>query len=334
MEKFFEYGKIALKVIVILFALAGLYQGFLALQYKMVRNKVLGIEAQRTYDPDLLYYTEGGEPLVLVKPGNSRTIFFMEGFRTQSPAGMYREWFEKIHKEQNVNIIVPVYGLQSSPFDLRNRDWHYQEDMRTVLQIYNAYTATLPASHRIVTVSQSFGTLPHATILGKANRAPNKAFFLSPLNTGMEFKASGAVVYWLSKQTSWLRHIVLFSFAAPAPGRASVWDIVNKETNLRMAARNDINPEDSSEYGYRSELTAQYLENTLLPQIGKKNITVVWGDSDLYFGQYGFTNFAKKLEESGNTVSTLTLKNSGHMVLLDNGAEKLKETLVDAIRSP
>lgn len=78
--------------IVLVLALIGLYQVFMYWQYGSVEKKVEAIEAQRDYDPDFKYFLDGGEPLFLVKPENKTTLFFMEGFRTQAPAGMYREW--------------------------------------------------------------------------------------------------------------------------------------------------------------------------------------------------------------------------------------------------
>lgn len=321
------------KIFILIFFLIGLYQGFIFLQYEFFKDKITEIESKRNYDKDLWYYEDGGEPLILVNSSYEKTIFFMEGFRTQSPAGMYEDWFKEIHKNNKVNIIVPVYGLQSSPFNFRNRDWSFREDLRTVTQIYNAYVSTLPKNHKIVTVSQSFGTLPHAGILSKAKRKPDYSIFLSPLNTGMEFKAAGPVIYWFSKQTWWLRKVLLFSMTAPAPNRASVWDIVNKEKNLKMAKRDDTNPEDSSELGYQSEVAAKWMEQNLIPQIQNKNILVVWGDSDLYFSQNGYNEFAEKLKSYNNNVETLTLKNSGHMVLLDNGEKQLKEKIIDIVEN-
>lgn len=316
----------------LLFFLIGLYQAFMFLQFKMVQGKVEEIESKRNYDKDFWYYEDGGQPLILTNEKFNKTIFFMEGFRTQSPAGMYEDWFKKIHKEYRVNIIVPVYGLQSSPFHYRNRDWSFREDLRTVTQIYDSYTSILPKKHKVYTISQSFGTLPHSAILAKSKRKPDYSIYLSPLNTGMEFKAAGPVIYWLSKQTWWLRRIALFSFAAPAPGRASVWDIVNKEKNLKMAARGDVNPEDSSELGYQSEVAAKWMEDNLIPLIQNRKILVVWGDSDLYFSQKGYNDFSDKIKSYGNNVDTLTLEKSGHMVLLDNGEDILKSKIIEIIK--
>jgi hypothetical protein len=55
---------------------------------------------------------------------------------------------------------------------------------------------------------------------------------------------------------------------------------------------------------------------------------LIWGDSDLFFSQSGFINLANKLEESGNRVTTLALKDTGHMVLLVNGEEQTKKIIL------
>lgn len=323
---------VLVKVIIVVFAVMGAYKTFIDIQFSSTKRRVEAIESKRNYDPDLLYYKDGGEPLVLVNPEYKTTLFFMEGFRTQSPAGMYESYFRELFTKYKVNVIVPIYGIQSSPFSYRNRDWRFQEDMRLVLQVYTAYTAALPSDHWVVTCSQSFGTLPHAAIGAFAKRKPDAMIFLSPHNTGLDFKASGPFVHWLSKQTSWLQYVVLFSMATPAPGRASVWDIVNTEKNLAMAARNDTNPEDASRYGYINEKVAAYIETRLLPKLNGMNCTVICGDSDLYFSQSGFDHFAEILRNAGATVSFTRIPNSGHMVLLDNGEETVKAIIASVLR--
>ncbi|MGL4368632.1 MAG: hypothetical protein ACRCUT_03025, partial [Spirochaetota bacterium] len=250
---------------------------------------------------------------------------------TQNPAGMYLPWLKEIHKKYHVNIFVPVYGLQSSPFALRYREWHCEEDMRTVLQAYDAYTALLPEGHSVITMSQSFGTLPHSAILLKAKRSPDEAIFLSPLNGGMEYRAAGELVYWLSTQVSWLKYIIPFTTPSPSPNRVSVWDIVNEESNLSMAKRFPINPEDSAEQGDQTVKISKMMEQNILPRIRGKKITVINGDSDLYFSQKGFSRFAGVLAGSGNSVNHIVLKNSGHMVLFDNGQAVVKEKIASII---
>lgn len=317
-------------VVMAVLALQGLYTRFLAFQFHSMEGKVTAIESRRTYDKDLRYNMNGGQPVFLVKPEHTVTVFFMEGFRTQNPAGMYRDYLAELHEKNKVNVVVPVYGLQSSPFTLRNREWHHVEDMRTVLQIYDAYTAMLPPEHRVITMSQSFGTLPNVTILSKARRKPTLTIMQSPLNTGMEYKAGGELIYWFSKQTSWLQHVLLFSETQPAPGRETVWDIVDPQRNRQVFAQNDINPEDSSVFGYKVEQAAAYLERELVPQVTGMKVFMVWGDQDLYFSQEGYASFARQLSVN-NTVKTLVLEKSGHMVLLDAGQDRLKSIYAELL---
>jgi len=148
----------------------------------------------------------------------------------------------------------------------------------------------------------------------------------------MEYRAAGPIVYWLSKQTSWLRYVFLFTKPSAAPNRKSVWDIVNDEKNLFYAKNFPINPEDSSELGYKSEKAAIFMEKNILPFIKDLNIFVSWGDQDLYFSQKGFENFVKILSNK-NKVESLKLENSGHMVLIDNGEKILKGRLLHYILS-
>lgn len=321
-----------IKSMIIILALTAIYKGFTAFQYNSYKKNAESIEAGWKFDPDLMYNLDGGEPLFLVKPENKVSMIFMEGFRTQNPAGMYMEWLKELHIKHSVNIIVPVYGLQSSPFKLRYREWYPQEDLRTVLQVYEAYTSLLSKNHRVVTVSQSFGTYPHAGILARASRKPDAAVFLSPLNTQMEYRAAGDFVFWLSKQMNWLQYIVTFTKPAPSPNRVSVWDIVNPEKNRKMAERFPINPEDKAHHGVQVMETAGLMEKKLFPQIKGNTILIVNGDSDLYFAQKGFADTAALLKESGNSVDHLVLKNSGHMVLVDNGEDQLKNLILKIIK--
>lgn len=320
-------------IILLVLALIGAYRVFLWAQYASKEHAIAPAERGK-FDRDLLYRSQGGAPLVLVDPAYTRTLFFIEGFRAQMPAGMYADWLRDLHRATRTNIIVPVYGLQSSPFAMRNRQWFFQEDMRTVLQIYDAYTALLPAGHRVVTCSMSFGTLPHLTIAAHAKHPPDAIVLLSPLNTGMEYKVMGKLVYWLSKQTAWLQHVLLFSTVTAPPNRASVWDIVNRQENLRIAAQFPVNPEDNVRLGHQVEQAAAWMERELVPQVKGRDITVVWGDSDLFFSQAGFRTLAVRLHTAGNRVQTVTVRNSGHMVLMDNGAAQVKALITRRLEAP
>ncbi len=52
-------------------------------------------------------------------------------------------------------------------------------------------------------------------------------------NSGLDYQAAGPLIHWLSKQTSWLQYIILFTPLSAPPNRASVWDIVNREKTSR-----------------------------------------------------------------------------------------------------
>ncbi len=323
--------KISGCVLIVVLALIGFYETVMYLQYLSIKSYTEGKEAGREYEPELLYNMKGGQPLFLVNPAYEQTLFFFEGFRALSPAGMYEEWFREIHREHKINIIVPVYGLQSFPFAQRDRgdEWHYQEDMRTGIQIYDAYTSLLPEDHRIVTGSMSFGTLLNLAVCAKGNRVPDQVILMSPLNSGLDFRAAGELVHWLSKQMSWLRYIIPYSRAGTPPGRATPWDIVNDEINIEVAEKFYMSHEDSSQYGYQNEIISAWMEERLVPLISEQNITFIWGDSDLYFSQEGFHNLAAVLEEAGNTVSVNIMQNSGHMVLLDNDRDRAKQIIME-----
>lgn len=322
--------KITCFVFIVFFALLGLQKAIIWTEFKVAESLVGKVENGK-FDKDLWFFKDGGMPVFLFKPENKTTLFFMEGFKALAPFGQYKEWLEELHNKYNVNVIVPVYGIQSCPFAYRSRDWLVQEDMRTVLQIYDVYTTTLPKDHRIVSVTMSFGALPHMTIAARAKRKPDALIFLSPFNSGLDYQAAGPVIHWLSKQTSWLQHIILFTPLSAPPNRASVWDIVNTEKNLKIAAKAPYDPEDCARLGNILDLAGPWMEKELVPQVHGLDIMLIWGDSDLYFSQPGFINLANKLKENGNRVTTLTLKDSGHMVLLDNGEEQTKKIILNKL---
>ncbi len=315
------------------FALYGAWKAVLYAQFAATRRRVAAIEAGRSYHPVLRYHRDGGEPLFLVDPGHDTTLFFLEGFRTQSPAGMYRERFRRLF-EAGVNVVAPVYGLQSSPFDLRNRDWRIEEDLRLAGQVYDAYAAAQAPGHSIVVCGQSFGAIPAASVAAFSARRPDALAFLSPHNAELDFRVSGPTIRWLSLQSAWLRHLVRFSWAAPAPGRASVWDIVDTERNLATAARGDANPEDATEYGYRNALAARLMEEAILPAVSGYDVRIVCGGRDLYFAQSGFDRFATALRSGGNRVELTRLEGSGHMVLLDAEEDRAWAILYAALGRP
>ncbi len=328
-----------LKILVILavsyFALKGLYGSFLDYSYNSVRKFVEQKESSRVYNKDLMYLENpNGYPIMMVNPSNKKTLFFVEGFRGAVGIAIYKDWLEKIHIENKVNIIGPIVGLQGWPFAQRNREWHYQEDMRQSLQIYDAYTANLPPDHRIIIATQSFGALSNATIMAFGKRSPDASVLMSPFNSQIEYKSGGAVVKWLATKRRTLQYIMPYMTRKQNPERASYWDIVNNENNIDVwekTASKIMSWEENMHKGIQLDEAAAYMEKDLLPQIHDKKIVIIYGDEDLYLGKAGFENLAAILKKSGNTVQTIELKKTGHMLLFDNEADKAKAVITGLI---
>lgn len=74
----------------------------------------------------------------------------------------------------------------------------------------------------------------------------------------------------------------------------------------------------------------KYLQDNLLPQIANIPYLILAGDSDLYFTQEGFAEFASILAKK-NSGKFIILKKTGHMVLLDNGAEEAKSIIISML---
>lgn len=321
--------------LLIYFSAVGFYEKFIDWQYNAVKEYVEAKEANRNYDSDLQYLKPLGEPILWVKPGNTKTLFFIEGFRGQVGAGIYREWFKELHEKHNINIVAPIIGLQGWRFKYRNRPWTHHEHMRQIIQIYDAYTAHLPKNHRIVIGSQSFGTLANVTINAKAKRAPDASVYCAPLNTGLEYKSGGPVIRWLATQTSWLQYIVPYMKRNKNPNRAGLWDIVNVENNKRIwdsLAKNIINWEETLKSSVQVQEVARYMEKDLVPQVKNKRIYICYGDDDLYFSQKGFKDLGAIFKKAGNRVTMKRIMKSGHMVLFDNGGPEVKKLFLDLLK--
>ncbi len=312
------------------FALVGLWFTMYQCQISQTRQKVRAIEASRNYDADMGWNLPNGQPIFLVNPEYTKTLFFFEGFRGQIGAGQYRDWFEELYTKHKINVIAPIVGVQGYAFDLRNREWNYVEDMRTALQIYEAYTAALPAAHKVYVASMSFGALANATIASKAARKPDGIVFISPLNKGLDYRSQSPLIAWLSTQVEWLRFVIPYQIRGKNKARATLWDIVNDEKNLAIFKRYGegmVNPEENLAQAAGVTKARNFLQDTLLPQIESLRFLVLAGDSDLYFTQEGFSVFADTLSKK-NSGSLLVLKDTGHMVLLDNGAEEAQKAML------
>lgn len=322
------------KIIILALALYGAYYCYMQWQYHSVKAEVEKREATRSYDKDLKYLMPSGKPIFMVNPANKSTLFFIEGFRGQIGAGHYQQWFDQLYNKHHINIISPIIGLQGWPYAYRTRDWHYEEDMRQVVQIYDAFCANLAPGHRVVIGSMSFGALSNITIGAKAKRAPDAMVLVSPLNTGIEYKSGSAITRWLATQMSWIQYVKPVVIRGKNPARASSWDIVNDEMNIRVwnnIAKDIINWEENLPQGMEVNRAADYMEKTLVPQVKKNNIIVMYGDSDLTFSQKGFLSLAEKLKTAGNKVQPVMFEKSGHMLLHDNGGDRAKMIFLDVL---
>jgi hypothetical protein len=314
-----------------------LYKGcYYTWRYNSMKDMVKKKEADRKYDPILLYNTPMGEPVFWVKPGNKTTLFFIEGFRAQVGIGVYRAWLKELHEKYALNIIGPIIGLQGWPFEYRNRQWYFQEDIREAQQIYDAYTATLPADHRIIVMSQSFGAICNITIMAKARRKPDASILMAPLNTGLEYKSGGKVVQWLAGHKKALRHFVPFAERKINPARAGYWDIVNGEKNKETwesVAKNTLNWEENVNGGYQVDNAAMFMENSIVPEVHGMKIVLMHGDDGLYFSPAGFERLAGLLRKAGNTVDMIGFKDTGHMILFDNGGDEAKKIIMSVLEN-
>ncbi len=329
MQKVKKILAAALKILVIFFALVGAYRCFILWQYHSVKQTVEKREADRTYDRDLKYSLPHGEPIFLVDASNRTTLFFIDGFRGQAGAGHYRAWFEALHRK-GINIVAPVTALQGWPFAYRTREWHREEDMRQALQIYDAYCTGLPKGHRVVVGSMSFGALSNTAIGAKGRRKPYAMVFVSPLNTGLDYKSESAVVRWLSTKAAWLQYIMPWMIRGKGRLRATPYDIVNDEKNLaawNSVTKDTVNWEENLPQGVELNRAAVYMENDLVPQVKNQKVYILYGDSDLTFSIKGFESLAGMFRRAGNSVKSVCYPRSGHMLLYDNGGDAAKKTI-------
>jgi len=321
-------------ILLLFFAFVGAYYSLIRWQYNSVKKEVEKRESVRTFDKDLKYNMPLGEPVFWVKPGNRVTLFFIDGFRGQIGAGHYRPWFEKLHNQYGVNIVAPITALQGWPFAYRTRDWHREEDMRQALQIYDAYCSNLPAGHKVVVGSMSFGALSNVTIGAKGKRRPDAMVMVAPLNTGLDYKSGSAVTRWLSSKISVIQYIKPWMIRGKNKARATLYDVVNDEKNIAAwdaVMKDSVNYEENLPQGVHLNETAVYMENELVPQVKGENIVILYGEDDLTFSAKGFETLGEKLRAAGNTVKTVPFAKSGHMLLYDNGGDKAKEMILDML---
>lgn len=271
------------------------------------RRAVRAYEAATDYEPDLGFVRGAGEPVFLVRPGNTTTLFFWVGFRMIGPRAMYGALLDRLHRDGGVNVIAPVVGPQSAPFSLRNAAWDYRTDIRHQLQIYDAYAATLPPGHRVVVGSECFGVLPSLVIAAK--RAPDAMVMIAPSTSAFSPGGRGGVV-----ARSSLAPLVVPYHRRPTPYPR--WD-VRDPACLARARRIPYPPEFSVAQYYQLRGALRWLEDRIVPQVRGRDIAMVWGELDQFLPQGSLHALAGRLRAGGNRVQEHVFPDTGHYPLLD-----------------
>jgi len=325
--------KTAFVICITLLSVVGAYSLYHLWAYNSVREKVAVLDkGHKVYDQDFKYQVPEGVPIVRTAPERKTTVFLIGGFR----AAHFLEYFNELYEKEGVNVVAPIVGLSSWPFEMRNREWFYEEDMRTIVQMYDMYTANLPASHRVVVVSFSFGALGNTTIGVRAKRAPDAMIYLSPLNTHLEYRAASPVMAWLAGKMEYVRHVIPMIVRTQNKSRAGLWDVVNDQKNL--AAWNAyglrvVNWEENLTQALEVRKGARFNEESMIPRLKGRNVIILNGDDDLFFSQKGFGLLADGFRKAGNNVSHRVLPKTGHMVLNDNGADEAKRIISDVLKN-
>lgn len=325
--------KSLLLIILLILGFSGAYHIWLDWYTESVLEEVETRDrGHKEYDPDFMFNKKYAEPFIRVNPGYTTTLYIFGGFR----GFHYYDFFEELHRNEKVNIIAPVTGLTGWPVRMRTRKWYYQEDMREHIQMYEIYTSRLPKNHRVVTMSMSFGALPHATIAVRAQRKPEAMLFLSPLNTGLDYRAASPVVAWLSSKIDYLKHIIPVMIRSKNPARAGMWDVVNDEKNLEgweAYGPKVIKWEENLDQAVEVRRAGNFLIHDMIPRVQGRDIVILHGDDDLVFSEKGFAGFEEALRKAGNRVNRYPLKDTGHMVLNDNGGEKARQVISEVLQS-
>lgn len=315
---------------------------------RLIRWHVERIERNVPYDEDMQFCLERGEPLFLTKLEHTTTLFFIDGFRIRPAVGMYGEWLHSLHEEHGVNIIAPTVGQQSLPFRLRAQPWSLHRLMREGLQLYDAYTSTLPPGHRVVVGSFSFGSLVSMGIAAK--RKPAHVVIMSPLPaniraprplTGRMRPPFGQMLNFVLdraldpthpfrlERMGWLEGVMPYYVRPTVNGG---WDIADRE--LREKYNAEIH--NGQELGLRDifELLRAmgYQRDRLLAQITGMDFTMMWGQKDLIIEAPLTENLCDILERGGNRVRRMPFERSAHNLLLDCEADAVKQGFLDALR--
>lgn len=328
------------------FALVGLNRLYESLTIRGWGRYINRLEQDVEYDD--MQFCKDGEPLFLVDPSYTSTIFFVDGFRIRPAVGMNREWLTAMHHDLKVNIVAPIIGLQSMPYWLRSKEWSYIEEVRQAIQIYDAYVAAREAEHKMVPVAFSYGSVAVMTIAAKRN--PAEVVLISPLPAQLALPEQqidrlptwirelartvlGAALsedgYFRGRRWGWIQYILPIYIR---PGKASGgWDVADRacraEVNARIHNGQELRLRDLLEL----DDAMRFMRFDLLPDIAGSNITLLSGRKDSIMTHETTDLFASQLRELGSNVEHLIYERSAHNLLLDCEAEQVMRDVAERV---
>ncbi|HWO93981.1 MAG TPA: alpha/beta fold hydrolase [Dehalococcoidia bacterium] len=313
---------------------------------RAVRRRALRLEEGVPYDAHTGFCLDRGEPLYLVRHEHDATLFFFNGFRLRSAPGMYAEWLQSMHERLGLNVIAPALGVQSAPYDVRSRGWCFLQDIRTAIQVYDAYAAQAGPGHRLILFSHSYGSIVTLTLAAK--RSPSHAILLSPvphrMGTPMVVRRmQGPVGPLLSRamdrtldeegglapgRLSWLPHVLPLYVRR---GSSGGWDVADQELRRRANAEIGNVPEVGTADLLELLRAILFARERVLPHLSNRTFTLIYEGRDLVYPPELQHELAERLRSNGNVVDEHHLPDSAHDILLDRDAALAKDIIEGAI---
>jgi pimeloyl-ACP methyl ester carboxylesterase len=291
----------------------------------------MGSKPERDYsfDADFLWFEGGGEPLFLSRPSSDTTLIFIEGFRVMNPVGMHEEWLREFSDHHNINVAAPIIGLQSLPYDQRNREWFFQQDLRSAVQLYDAIHASVPEGHKIVVVGASGGAL--AAIAIAARREPALTILVAPPPPDPAFPRN--VKPSVATAGRWFyRHMdlaaTLFPFTVVRLFRTRPGQIPKK---AGKGADNIVRGVETN-VGQLAEMQrALRWSGATLQRLKSRNIMLLWGSEDETVEPEALRVLAQSLTAANNTIQAVEVPGVGHRVLLGDDGAPARRSILDAL---
>lgn len=304
-------------------AAAGAYRSAVV---RAVRRDALAREPELGFDPDL-GWSALGQPVTLVSPGNDTTLFFLDGYRIQSAAGMHREWFEALHRK-GVNVVAPVLGLSSGPFDFRNRSFDHREELRAALQLYDVHAATQAPPHRTVILAYSYGVVPALVIAQR--RAPDEVVLVAPATAASVSPTwVPPLVRWLFARR-WASRVLPYHYRFGGRGRG--WDV---HDSVSRGQANELcwNSRERN-VGHIPELrrALTWCADELAPRVRGHQITAFVAACDRMVSRESSAKLLATLRAAGNDVDTYLVADSGHGIFLDVHGESVRDAIGRLVR--